>query len=104
MEFNITDQNYDAFVAQGKPMVVDFSAEWCGPCRKLDPVIEEFARQYDGKVIIGSCNVDENDDLTAKFGIRNIPAIFFLKDGQVVDKVVGAVTPAVVEEKIQALL
>ena len=104
MDFNITDQNYDAFVAQGKPMVVDFSAEWCGPCRKMAPVIEEFAKKYDGKVIIGSCNVDENDDLTAKFGIRNIPAIFFLKNGQVVDKVVGAVTPAVVEEKIQALL
>ena len=102
MDFNITDQNYDAFVAQGKPMVVDFSAEWCGPCRKMAPVIEEFAKKYYGK--IGSCNVDENDDLTAKFGIRNIPAIFFLKDGQVVDKVVGAVTPAVVEDKIQSLL
>ena len=104
MNFSITDQNYDALVAQGKPVVVDFSAEWCGPCRKMAPVIDEFAKKYDGKVIIGSCNVDESEELTAKFGVRNIPAIFFVKDGQVVDKVVGAVSPTVVEEKIGALL
>lgn len=104
MEFTITDQNYEALLAQGKPMVVDFSAEWCGPCRKMAPVIEEFAKQYDGKAIIGSCNVDENEELTAKFGIRNIPAIFFIKEGQIADKIIGAVTPAAVEEKIKALL
>ena len=85
-------------------MVIDFSAEWWGPCRKMAPVIEEFAKKYDGKMIIGSCNVDESEELTAKFGIRNIPAIFFLKEGQIVDKIIGAVTPAAVEEKIQALL
>ena len=104
MEFTITDQNYEALLAQGKPMVVDFSAEWCGPCRKMAPVIEEFAKQYDGKAIIGPCNVDENEELTAKFGIRNIPAIFFIKEGQIADKIIGAVTPAAVEEKIKALL
>jgi thioredoxin 1 len=70
----------------------------------MAPVIEEFAKKYDGKMIIGSCNVDESEELTAKFGIRNIPAIFFLKEGQIVDKIIGAVTPAAVEEKIQALL
>ena len=67
MNFNINDENYDAFLAQGKPMVVDFSAEWCGPCRAMAPVIEDFAKKYDGKVIIGSCNVDESDALTAKY-------------------------------------
>ncbi|MBO4593974.1 MAG: thioredoxin [Bacteroidaceae bacterium] len=104
MNFNITDQNYSALAATGKPMVIDFSAEWCGPCRKMAPLIEELAAKYDGKVIIGSCNVDESEELTAQFGIRNIPAIFFIKDGQTVDKVVGAVPAATVEEKVQALL
>ncbi|MBP5361365.1 MAG: thioredoxin [Bacteroidaceae bacterium] len=104
MNFNINDQNYDAFLAQGKPMVVDFSAEWCGPCRAMAPVIEDFAKKYDGKVIIGSCNVDESEALTAKFGVRNIPAIFFVKDGEVVDKTIGAVPASTLEEKIQALL
>lgn len=104
MNFNINDQNYEAFLAQGKPMVVDFSAEWCGPCRAMAPVIEDFAKKYDGKVIIGSCNVDENEELTAKFGVRNIPAIFFVKNGEVVDKTIGAVPASTVEEKILALL
>lgn len=104
MDFNINDQNYDAFLAQGKPMVVDFSAEWCGPCRAMAPVIEDFAKKYDGKVIIGSCNVDENEELTAKFGVRNIPAIFFVKNGEVVDKTIGAVPASTIEEKILALL
>lgn len=104
MNFNINDQNYDAFLAQGKPMVVDFSAEWCGPCRAMAPVIEDFAKKYDGKVIIGSCNVDESEELTAKFGVRNIPAIFFVKNGEVVDKTIGAVPASTVEEKILALL
>lgn len=104
MDFNISDQNYDAFVAQGKPMVVDFSAEWCGPCRKMAPVIEDLAKKYDGKVIVGSCNVDENDVLTAKFGIRSVPSIFFIKDGEVVDKLVGAVPASTVEQKIEAML
>ena len=104
MATSITDQNYDALLAQGKPMVVDFSAEWCGPCRKMAPIIEQLALKYDGKAIIGTCNVDENEDLALKFGVRSIPAIFFVKDGRAVDKIVGAAPVNTVEEKIQALL
>ena len=104
MNFTLTDQNYDAFVAQGKPMVIDFAAEWCGPCKKMAPIIEELAAKYDGKVTICSCNVDDNEALTEKFEIRNIPAIFFLKDGQIVDRVIGAVPASTIEEKVQALL
>ena len=100
----ITDQNYDNLLAQGKPIVIDFSAEWCGPCRKMAPIVEQLAQKYDGKVIIGSCNVDENEELASKFGVRSIPAIFFVKDGQPIDKIIGAVPASAVEEKVQALL
>ncbi|MCH5178115.1 MAG: thioredoxin [Prevotellaceae bacterium] len=100
----ITDQNYDNLLAQGKPIVIDFSAEWCGPCRKMAPIVEQLAQEYDGKVIIGSCNVDENEELASKFGVRSIPAIFFVKDGQPIDKIIGAVPASAVEEKVQALL
>ena len=100
----ITDQNYDNLLAQGKPIVIDFSAEWCGPCRKMAPIVEQLAQKYDGKVIIGSCNVDENEELASKFGVRSIPAIFFVKDGQPIDKIIGAVPASTVEEKVQALL
>ena len=100
----ITEQNYDNLLAQGKPIVIDFSAEWCGPCRKMAPIVEQLAQEYDGKVIIGSCNVDENEELASKFGVRSIPAIFFVKDGQPIDKIIGAVPASTVEEKVQALL
>lgn len=100
----ITDQNYDNLLAQGKPIVIDFSAEWCGPCRKMAPIVEQLAQKYDGKAIIGSCNVDENEELASKFGVRSIPAIFFVKDGQPIDKIIGAVPASAVEEKVQALL
>lgn len=85
-------------------MVIDFFATWCGPCRHIAPIIEELAEKYEGQVLIGKCNVDENDELVSKFGIRNIPAIFFLNGDQIADKVVGAVPAAQIEEKIQALL
>lgn len=104
MELSITDQNYNALLNTGKPMVIDFSAEWCGPCRRMAPIIKELADQYDGQVTIGSCDVDENEELALKFGVRNIPAIFFLKDGQVHDKIIGAVSKSAVEEKVNALL
>ena len=104
MEFNITDQNYDAFVAQGKPMVIDFSAEWCGPCRKIGPIISELANEYDGKLVVGKCNIEDNDDIAMEFGVRSIPTILFFKGGQLVDKFVGAASKDVFEEKFKALL
>jgi len=86
------------------PLVVDFWATWCGPCRMVAPIIEELAKEYDGKIVVGKCDVEENDDLAAEFGIRNIPTILFFKNGEVVDKLIGAQGKAKLEEKFQALL
>ena len=100
----ITDSNYAELAAAGLPLVVDFSATWCGPCKKIAPIIDELAAEYEGKVNIGKCDVDENDDLTAKFGIRNVPTVLFSKGGEVVDKHVGAAKKSDFVEKIEALL
>lgn len=104
MEKIITDQNFDEIINAGQPVVVDFFATWCGPCKKLAPVIEELAGEYEGRVIVGKCNVDDNDELTSRFGIRNIPTVLFIKNGEVVDKNVGAATKQAIAEKINALL
>jgi len=100
----INDENYEELAAQGKPMVLDFWATWCGPCKKIGPIIEELAKEYEGQVIIGKVDVEEAEDLTADFGIRNVPTVLFIKNGEVVDKSVGAATKAVLEEKVKALL
>ena len=100
----ITSQNFNELIAQGKPVVVDFWATWCGPCKKIAPLVEELATEYDGQAIIGKVNVEEEDDLVAQFGIRNIPTVLFFKDGAVVDKVVGAVPKSELEGKLKALL
>lgn len=104
MEKIITDANFDAIVAEGLPVVLDFSATWCGPCKKIAPIIEELAGEYEGKVNIGKCDVDDNEELTAKFGIRNVPTVLFIKNGEVVDKHVGAAPKKEFIEKIEALL
>ena len=104
MEKIITDATYAEIEAAGLPLVIDFSATWCGPCKKIAPIIEELAGEYDGKVNIYKCDVDDNDDLTAKFGIRNVPTVLFIKNGEVVDKHVGAATKDAFVEKINALL
>ena len=104
MAIQITDSNFEELVAQGKPVVVDFWATWCGPCKKIAPDIEALAEEYEGRVIIGKCDVDDNADLTSKFGIRNIPTVLFIKNGEVVDKQVGACTKAVLEDKLKGLL
>jgi len=85
-------------------MVVDLWAPWCGPCRMLGPVISELANEYDGRIVVGKCNVDEEEDLAVEFGVRSIPTILFFKDGQLVDKFVGAAPKAVLDEKFKALL
>ena len=101
----INDSNYDELLAQGKPMVIDFWATWCGPCRKVGPTIQELADQYESQAIIGKVNIEEDaDDLVSKFGIRNIPTILFIKGGEVVDKVVGAAPKSTLEEKLKAIL
>ena len=101
----INDSNYSEVVAQGKPMMLDFWATWCGPCRMVGPIVQELADQYEGQAIVGKVNIEEDaDDLVAEFGIRNSPTILFMKDGQVVDKVVGAAPKATLEAKLQAIL
>ena len=100
----INEDNYKELAAQGKPMVLDFWATWCGPCKKIGPIIEELASEYEGQVIIVKVDVEEAEDLTAEFGIRNVPTVIFIKNGEVVDKSVGAATKAVLEEKVKALL
>ena len=84
--------------------LVDFFATWCGPCKKIAPIIEELAEEYAGRVVVGTCDVDECDELTAKFGIRNVPTVLFIKNGEVVDRHVGAAPKSVFVEKINALL
>ena len=104
MALEITDANFEELVNSGKPMVVDFWAEWCGPCRMVAPIIDELATEYEGRVNIGKMDVDNNNDVVAQFGVRNIPTVLFFKDGQVVDKQVGAAPKATFVDKINKLL
>ncbi len=104
MEKIITDANYAEIVAEGLPLVIDFSATWCGPCKKIAPIIEELADEYAGRVNICKCDVDDNDELTNKYGIRNVPTVLFIKNGEIVDKHVGAAAKSVFVDKINALL
>jgi thioredoxin 1 len=104
MEVTITSENFESLKNGEKPLVVDFWATWCGPCRMVGPVISELAEQFDGKITVGKCDVEENEELAVEFGIRNIPTILFFKNGQVVDKMVGAQPKAKIEEKFQSLL
>lgn len=104
MEVSITSENFASLKAGDLPLVVDFWATWCGPCRMVGPVISKLAEKYDGKIVVGKCDVEENEDLASEFGIRNIPTILFFKGGDVVDKVVGAQSEAKLDEKFQTLL
>jgi len=103
LEFN--DANFEELVLKtDKPVVIDLWAVWCGPCRLIAPHIEEMAAEYEGKAVIGKLDVDNNPETTARFGVRNIPTVLFLKDGEVVDKQVGAVPKSVLVGKLEKLL
>ena len=104
MEVQITSENFESLKAGNLPLVVDFWATWCGTCRMLAPVIEELAKEYEGKLVVGKCDVEENEDLAAEFGIRNIPTVLFFKNGDVVDKLIGAQPKAKLVEKFDSLL
>ncbi len=105
MALELTDANFDELVLKSdKPVLVDFWAEWCGPCRMVGPIVEELAAEYDGKAVIGKVNVDENSEISGKFGIRNIPTLLVFKNGEVVDKQVGVAAKAALAGKIDAQL
>jgi len=104
MALDVTDANFQELVQGDKPLVVDFWAEWCGPCRIVAPLVEELSHEYEDKVIIGKLNVDENDEVVGQFGVRNIPTILFFKNGELVDKHVGAAPKSALENKVKALL
>lgn len=100
----ITKDNFNEIANSGKPVVLDFWATWCGPCRRVAPIIEELAQEYEGRAYVGKVDVEEEDELAGQFGIRNIPTVLFIKNGQLVDKVVGATAKSAYEEKLKALL
>ncbi len=104
MAIAITTENFEEIKASSLPVVIDFWAEWCGPCRMIGPLVEELATEFEGKAIIGKCDVDSNDAIAAEFRVRNIPTVIVLKDGVVVDKQVGATTKAALQAKLEKLL
>ena len=104
MALEITDSNFQEILAEGKPVVMDVWAPWCGPCKMVGPIIDELATEYEGKVIIGKCDVDENGDVAAEYGIRNIPTVLFFKNGELVDKQVGSAPKSAYVAKIEAIL
>ncbi|MDF2158992.1 thioredoxin [Algoriphagus sp. CAU 1675] len=100
----ITDANFEEVIKTDKPILVDFWAEWCGPCKMIGPIVEEMAGDYEGKAIIGKVDVDTNPGVAQAFGIRSIPTLLFFKGGQIVDKQVGAVPKAILTQKLDAHL
>ena len=105
MAYKFTDDNFKTDAIESSiPVVVDFYADWCGPCKMMAPVIDELANDYEGKVRIGKLNTDENRGIASKYNVMSIPTILFIKDGQVVDQVVGAVPKTALEQKINSML
>ena len=101
----VTEATYSELVEKSdKPVMIDFWAEWCGPCRMIAPIVEDLSKEYDGKAIVLKCDVDENPDIALKFSIRNIPTLVFIKNGELVDKLVGAVQRSKIVEKLDSLV
>ena len=104
MELQVTDSNFKDILATDKLVMVDFWATWCGPCRAIAPFVEELANEYEGRSVIAKCNVDECQEVPVQYGIRNIPTLLFFKNGQLVDKMVGAAPKSDLAKKIDSLL
>ena len=104
MAVTITDANFKEVITTDKPVVIDFWAHWCGPCRMIAPIIDELAAEYDGRAIIAKCDVDQSSEVPEKFGIRNIPTLLFFKNGELKEKIVGSTTKASIVQKLDTLL
>lgn len=104
MEIVITDNNWESVISGELPIVVDFWATWCGPCRTIAPLLEKVAAEFDGKIIVGKINIEDSPNVTMKFGIRNIPTLLFFKNGEIVDKHVGVIRESDLVDKINNLL
>ena len=104
MALAITNENVQEVIGSEQPVVIDFWAEWCGPCRMIAPIIDELAAEYEGRVLVAKCDVEECEEAVAKFGVRNIPTVVFVKGGEVVDKNVGAASKDALKAKIEKLL
>lgn len=104
MTFEITDSNIDTFLHEDKPLVIDFGAEWCGPCRTLAPIIEGLAAEYEGRINVGTCNAEDNNDLATRYTIRNVPTLLFIRGGEVVERHVGMASAETLRGKFDALL
>lgn len=105
MALQITDASFEeAVLKSDKPVLVDFGAEWCGPCRTLGPIIEELATEYEGRAVVGKVDVDNNQEFTAKYGVRNIPTVLMFKDGEVVGRQVGVASKKTYTDSLDSLL
>ncbi len=104
MEKIVTDANFKEIINTDKPVMIDFWATWCGPCRMLAPTVEALAEEYEGKAVIGKCNVDENSEVPVQFGIMSIPTLLFFKNGELVDRLVGNMPKANIAQKLDSLL
>ena len=100
----VTDNNSQELLASELPLVLDFHATWCDPCRQIAPSIAELAEEYDGRILVGKCDIEEATELTDKYGIRNVPTVIFIKNGEIVDKFVGSMPKAAIKEKFEKLL
>ncbi len=104
MALTVNNDNFQQILDSKLPVVMDFWAEWCGPCRMIAPIVDELAAEYEGRVVVAKCDVEECEEAVAKFGVRNIPTLVFIKDGALVDKSVGAVSKNVIKDKIEKML
>ncbi len=104
MTVEVTADNFEKLKNGDLPLVVDLWATWCGPCRMVGPIIEELSNEYEGKVVVGKCDIEENEDIPMQYGVRNIPTILFFKNGQLVDKFVGAAAKSKLQEKFDRLI